>query len=107
MVVAPTVHQPRRMFDVQHFVIKDVLNEPLGYIARVERLTDGNGLVDPVMVTEDPARSPLRPGNRWFLQLALKVLPVKSRKHSIQIVHTPLSRRDHLTAPTSTRQIGG
>jgi hypothetical protein len=32
VVVTSTVHQPCRMLDMKHFVVKDVFNEPLRYI---------------------------------------------------------------------------
>ena len=62
MIVAPAIDDPSGMFDVQHFVEDDVFDEPLGHVARIQGLADGDGIVSGVMMPKDATGSSLRPG---------------------------------------------
>ena len=62
VVIAAAVNYSGRMFDVQHLVEEDVLDEPLGNLARIQNLADRNRLMRGVMMTQNAAGSPLRPG---------------------------------------------
>src|SRR5438105_6094326 len=53
VIEATTVDEPRRMFDVQHLVIEDVLDEPFGHVRCIKRLADHDGVVDGIMVAEN------------------------------------------------------
>ena len=87
VIVAPPLDQSRRVFDVEHLVIKDVLHEPFRNFFRIQRLADRNAVVNVVMMAEDAARATLRPGHRRFRQLSVEVAAVQFRKHPFEIVN--------------------
>ena len=62
VIVATAVDDAGGMFDVQHFVKDYVLDEPLGHLARIQGLADGDGIVSGIMMAKDAAGSSLRPG---------------------------------------------
>ena len=71
---------------MQHFVVQDVFRKPFGHVFRVQRLTDRNGFMDSVMVSENSFGAPLRPGERRHRQLAFKISFVDSRIHFFEVV---------------------
>lgn len=94
------------MLDVQHLVIKDVLNKPLRHIGRIECLADRDAVVNVVVVPEDAFRATLRPGNRWLGYRAVKILSIQPGKHSIKVINLTLRGRDHLSSASTPRKIG-
>src|SRR5688572_14673429 len=90
VVVTPPIDQTCRMFNVQHLVIKDVLDEPLGNISRIERLADGDAVVNMIVMAENAPGPALRPRNRRLGNLPIKVLAIQFCKHSIKIVNLTL-----------------
>ena len=59
VIVPPAVDQTRWMFNVQHLVIEDVLDKPLRNIGGIQRLADGDAVVNVVVMTENALRSAL------------------------------------------------
>ena len=59
MIKTPAINYPCGMFDVQHFVEHDVLDEPFGHIRRVKRFTNRDRFVRGIMMTEDAASATL------------------------------------------------
>src|SRR5215210_7989547 len=107
MIVATALDQTRRMSDVQHLVIEDVLDKPGWYVLGVERLADDDGFVRGIVMAQYASRASLRPGERRLLYLAVEVAAVKALKHLIQIVDLTSRRRDHFAPATAARDVGG
>ena len=93
------------MFDVQHLVIKDVLDKPFRNIDGIQSLADRNAVVDVVVMTENALRASLRPRDRRLRNRAIEVTTIQLAKHSIKIVNLTLRRGDHLATPTTSREI--
>src|ERR1044071_6565332 len=53
VVVTPSFDQTRRVFDVEHLMIEDVLHKPFRNIDGIQSFADRDALVNMVMVTED------------------------------------------------------
>ena len=53
VIVAPSVDQACRMFDVQHLVVQNVLHKPLRDFGRIERFADRDAVVNVIMMTKD------------------------------------------------------
>ena len=76
VIKPPTVDQSCWMLDVQHLMIKDVLDKPLGNIDRVERLTYCNAVVNVIVMAENASCATLRPGQSWFFVLSIKIFAI-------------------------------
>jgi hypothetical protein len=63
--------------------------------------------VDAVVVAEDGARAPLRPGQRWLLKRAAEVALVEALEHAPEVVDAALRRRDHLAPALPAREVRG
>src|SRR5260370_22113987 len=59
VIVATTVYNSSRMFDVQHLVKDYVFHEPFGNVARIKRLADCDRVVGRIVMTENAARPTL------------------------------------------------
>ena len=57
VVVTPAIDQTRRMFNVKHLMIEDVLDKPFGHIDRVQRFTNRYVIVHAVVMSQNAARS--------------------------------------------------
>ena len=78
VIVAPAVDYSRPMFDVQHLVEEDIFDEPFGDVGGVERFANGDRFVGRVVMAENAARAPLRPGQSGLINLAVKVASIDS-----------------------------
>src|SRR6266404_8861926 len=61
MVVTAPIDDPCRVLDVKHLVIKDELDKPFRHLRRVERLADCNRFVHAIVMSQNAARTALRP----------------------------------------------
>jgi hypothetical protein len=91
VIVAPSIDKPRGVFDMQHFVVKNIFHEPLWNIFGVECFANGYAVVDMIVMTQDVSRPTLRPRYGWFADLTLEVLPIQLGKHPIEIIDLALS----------------
>lgn len=107
VVVAAAVDEARGVFDVEHLVIEDVLDEPFGHVRGVQSLADDDGFVDSVVVAEDGARAALRPGERRPLDLPVEVPAVETSEHPREVVVATLRAGDHLPPAVAAREVGG
>src|SRR5262245_30489127 len=73
VIVPPAINDLGGVLDVQHLVIEDVLDEPLRHVTRVERFADRDGVVDGVVMAENPLGPTLRPGQHWLLELIIEI----------------------------------
>jgi hypothetical protein len=62
VVITPAVDYAGGVFDMQHLVENDVLEEPLGNIPGIQGFANRNGVVRRVVVAEDAFRRSPRPG---------------------------------------------
>src|ERR1051326_76547 len=60
-----------------------------------------------VMMAEDAAGAPLRPGEYGFGDQIIEVTPIYSREESLQIVNLATRRRNPFAPSLSARQIRG
>src|SRR5260370_31188213 len=76
VVIASAVNDASRMFDVQHFVEEDVFHEPLRDFAGIQDLANRDCVMGGVVMTQNAAGSPLRPGHYRLFDLAIKIAAV-------------------------------
>ena len=74
------------MLYMQHFVVEDVFNKPLGDVHRIERLADRDVVVNVIVVAKYAACSALRPCQGWFGNLAFEIATVELGEHPVKIV---------------------
>src|SRR6266705_2139236 len=90
VIIAPAIDYSGGMLNVQHFVKDDVFDEPRGNIARIQGLADRNGFVRGVVMAEDAAGLPLRPGERRLCDLPVEVALINARENLLEIVNLSL-----------------
>src|ERR1041385_4683374 len=78
VIVAAAFNDARGVFDVEHLVEEDVLNEPFRHFRRIQHLADGNSVVRGIVMAEDAARPPARPGQCWHFQRIVEVSSIQS-----------------------------
>lgn len=105
--VAAAFNDARRMFDVQHLVIEDVFDKPLGNIWRVQRLADDDGVEGAIMMAENAARASLRPGERGLFQFVVKITTVEAREQAVEIMIAAARGGDPLAPATAPCDVGG
>ena len=76
VIITASLYQSRRVFDMQHLVIKNVLNKPLGHITRIQRLADYYRFMYWIVVTKDATRAALRPGKCRPLKCSLEMFAI-------------------------------
>src|SRR5262245_18964419 len=94
------------MLDVKHLVVENVLDEPFGYVFRVQCLAYRDAVVNAVVMPKDASGSTLRPGDCWPRQFIPKEPTVELRKDLLQIVDLSMSCCKHFSTVTSTRDVG-
>ena len=87
MVITPALYEARRVLDVQHLMKDYVFDEPLRDIARVQGLTDDDGVVRGVVVAEDATRAALRPGERRLFEPAVEIATVEPLENFVKVVN--------------------
>ena len=61
------------MFDMQHLVIKDVLDKPLRDVFRIQSFADGDAVVNVIVMPENAPRPALGPRDRRLRYRAIEV----------------------------------
>src|SRR6185436_9272710 len=101
VVITPPVDQTGRMLNMQHLVIEDVFNKPLRNVARIQRLADGDTVVNMVVMTKDALGASSRPRNRRLRNRSIEITTIQLRKHPIEIINLALGTRDHLSSAST------
>ena len=86
VVIASAVYYPGGMFDVQHFMEEDVLDEPLGTFAGIQDLANRDGLMRGVVMAQNAPGSPFRPRQHRLFDLAVKITSIEPREDPFQII---------------------
>jgi hypothetical protein len=105
VVVTASVDHARRMLNMKHFVVEDKLREPFRHLSRIERLANGDRLVNAIVVTKNASRFALRPGKRGFLEVGIEVFPVQLGKHLIEVINVAVRAGHHLSPATATGEV--
>src|SRR5205809_649138 len=87
VVVAPAVDDASGMFDVQHLVKDDVLDEPFGNFPGVQGLANRDGVVRGVVVAENAFCWSPRPGQYRLFDLSVKITAVELRENPFEIIN--------------------
>ena len=91
----------RRVMDVEHLVIDDVLDDVTRDAARVERLADDDRVVRRVVMREYPICLFDRPRQHGLRQLAAEEPEIHIVEDLVEVVDFALRCRDHLSSVRS------
>jgi len=99
VVLATAFYQTSRMFDMKYFMEEDEFNKPFRDFRRIQRLANRNRLMDRVVMAQDVARAPLRPGQDGLFHVPVEVAAIKTGKEFLKVIKLPACRRDDFVAP--------
>src|SRR2546421_2421709 len=94
VIVAAAIDNASRMFDVQHLVKDDVVDEPFGNFTRVEGLADRNRVMRRIVMPKNASGFSPRPGEHGPGYLAIEVPAVEAGQDFFPIVNSALLGRN-------------
>lgn len=105
MYAAAAASQLHRIFQMQHFVVDDVLHRREWNARVIEDSAYDDGIVRRIVMAQTTTGQPPAPRHPWACQQAMEESGIQPVENSFQIVNASLRRLDAFAPPNLPQQM--